>query len=434
MYTFLMAGFYSSCKQELDMTRRYITKITDGVMRVVEVISRTEVGRVKAQNEDAILELSSSSLFAVADGKGGATVSQNVLNILKNCREYLNEIRAIIADNPSAESRLQMKTLFDNVANQASGSIFHEHVGALSHRSSSTLVAMVIAGSYAYIANVGNSRAYLCRNNEIKCLTQDHTVAMELHLQGILDDEQCEQSQYRKILTQAVGLTETVKPDFLEVRLQDGDIFFLCSDGLYSYVSKTLFSTLATSDLESGLELLVSMANDSGGLDNISGIAVQIGAEDTDQSINYDITQIFDRIFLFQRLNISERANIAPYLDEYSVPPGHVFCSKGDNTDDFFVIMEGRVRVTSGDLHLTDIGPGEHFGELSLIENTVRTAKVTAVTQTHVYALSRTHFQTILYKHPSLGVKLLLPFLQFVRERLVDVTARLQAAETKDCF
>ena len=137
---------------------------------------------------------------------------------------------------------------------------------------SSTLVAAVIEDGRAWIANVGDSRAALVRGGHLQQLTQDHSLVTEQVLAGAITDEEAEHSDYRNVITRAVGFDETVEPDVTgPVELSPGSIILLYSDGLYRVVSnEEIAETVALHDAATAADKLVDMANRAGGPDNIS--------------------------------------------------------------------------------------------------------------------------------------------------------------------
>jgi len=135
-------------------------------------------------------------------------------------------------------------------------------------------------------------------------------------------------------------------------------------------------------------------------------------------------------VFLFQDMSPAQRYLVAPYLDERCFQPGETLVEAGEPGDEFFVILEGTVRISRGDLVLVDIGPGEHLGELSLMQSAVRSATATAVDSVRVYALSRARFAEIRDRRPELGNQLLMSLLHTVGDRLKELTGRLSDLES----
>jgi hypothetical protein len=174
---------------------------------------------------------------------------------------------------------------------------------------------------------------------------------------------------------------------------------------------------------------LIHMANANNAPDNLSVILFGLRATDGDDGALRQITKVMDKIFLFQALTPQERLVIAPYLEEVTVAQGEEIVREGEKADCFFIIVEGEVRITRHGTHLTDFGPGQHFGELALTRPTVRSATVLALKDTHMLSLSRDRFNEVVRNKPGLGTSLTLALLDTVGNRLRDVSDRLNSVE-----
>src|SRR5690349_4874417 len=134
----------------------------------------------------------------------------------------------------------------------------------------STFVGLATAGDRAVIGHVGDSRIYLLRSGQAHRLTEDHTLVNAQIKAGQITKEQAATSQYRNVITRAVGIQESVQVDTLLVDLVPGDVFILCSDGLHGYLEDEemlpMVSTVAVGDLP---KKLIEVANERGGKDNI---------------------------------------------------------------------------------------------------------------------------------------------------------------------
>src|SRR6476619_477629 len=107
-----------------------------------------------------------------------------------------------------------------------------------------TFVCMVVTGNKGVIGHVGDSRVYLIRGGQCHRLTEDHTLVAAQLKAGTINKDQAATSQYRNVITRAVGIQESVQVDTLIVDLVPGDLFILCTDGLHGYVSDDELSVL----------------------------------------------------------------------------------------------------------------------------------------------------------------------------------------------
>jgi protein phosphatase len=217
----------------------------------------TDVGRARERNEDAYL--SSPPLYAVADGlgghRGGNVASTLALRVL-----------ARIA-RPGMWERLteQIREANRAILEQARGDRTLSGMGT-------TLTAAFMDGDELHLAHVGDSRAYLLRSGEFSPLTEDHTLVHRMVREGKISPEEAEYHPQRNIVVRALGVEEPVEVDEITVEVHEGDRVLLCSDGLYSMVpDERIRDALAsTRDPQEACARLVGMANDAGGLDNIT--------------------------------------------------------------------------------------------------------------------------------------------------------------------
>jgi protein phosphatase len=143
-----------------------------------------------------------------------------------------------------------------------------------------TCTAVVVRGSEAYYAHVGDSRAYLIRNGSIRQLTQDHSLVAQLVEQRHITPEQAKVDPRRNVVTRSVGVGEEVDVDVRRVDepLRAGDTLVLCTDGLHGLVEDTDIARIASGpDPQRACQELITLANDHGGTDNITVIVGRLG-------------------------------------------------------------------------------------------------------------------------------------------------------------
>lgn len=221
----------------------------------------TDIGRKRDENQDAVLaeELDGGRvLLAVADGvggsEGGAAASQAALKAL---REAVSEV-----GHPQ-------NGLIEGFANA------HKAVLALvtgEKRPATTLVAAIAQGPRVWIANVGDSRAYLATDGGLRQLTEDHSWVAEQVRAGRLSTEQARTSHMRNVITRAIGTGETPAPDITgPIDIGPNDTLMLSSDGLHGVVPDEIIAEVLNGDLgEETAPTLIELANEAGGPDNIS--------------------------------------------------------------------------------------------------------------------------------------------------------------------
>jgi len=169
------------------------------------------------------------------------------------------------------------------VAHVANRRIFDLGEGDSSLRGmGTTLTGALVAGDEVTIVHVGDSRAYLMRDGELRQLTRDHSLVEELRRQGRLTSEEAEEHPQRSVVTRALGVEPDVQLDVHTHQARSGDLFLLCSDGLTSMVRQDRMQEIVASSpsLQKAADRLVAEANEMGGRDNITVVLFRLGGDD----------------------------------------------------------------------------------------------------------------------------------------------------------
>jgi protein phosphatase len=246
----------------------------------------TDVGRVRSNNEDCFRLVHPLNLFVLSDGMGGEAHGEiasalAVETVVKHCMEAESTASAPLYGNPPAGLSAQTKRLMSAVhlANRNIYKSAQEHpeqagMGA-------TLTALWISGDALSIAHVGDSRAYLLRNGSLQQLTNDHSLVAEQVRRGIISASEAEQSEMQSVLLRALGTQAEVEVDSEEQALFARDLLLLCSDGLTRMVTDPeIAGTLqAETDPQKAADRLIALANETGGVDNISVIVIRLENE-----------------------------------------------------------------------------------------------------------------------------------------------------------
>src|SRR5829696_2302879 len=236
------------------------------MLNVAEEAHKTDTGRQRQANEDSYF--AKAPLFAVADGMGGAQAGEVASRIAAGAFE-----RAPRSEDASAEGQLE------EIAQQANRRI-HRLAQEDSSRAGmgTTLTAAMLRDDEVALGHVGDSRAYLLRDGQLKRLTKDHFLVEELRRQGRLTEEQAEEHPQRSIITRALGPEPDVNVDTMSFPARDGDAFLLCSDGLTTMVSDEEIREILTGSrgLRNAVNKLVDAANRGGGRDNITAVAFRL--------------------------------------------------------------------------------------------------------------------------------------------------------------
>jgi PPM family protein phosphatase len=251
----------------------------------LEIGSRTDVGRVRKNNEDACRALSSLNLFIISDGMGGQSHGETASaiaadTITAQCSKASASDETSTADDDVQSRDYSEKTKrLANAVRLANRDIYQAALNNLQFRGmGATVVAAWLEGSCLSLVHVGDSRAYLFRGGVLQCLTADHTLVAEQVRRGLIAPEQAHLSKMQNVLIRALGMQEQVVLDAAEYSLLDQDAVLLCSDGLTRMVTDTELTEalLEAADAQTTADHLVSLANSHGGEDNVSVIVVHV--------------------------------------------------------------------------------------------------------------------------------------------------------------
>ncbi len=235
------------------------------MLRVAEQASRTDTGRQRNANEDAYF--ARSPLFGVADGMGGAQAGEVASRLATESFQAVSRGE----ESPEAYLRAIAKTANARIHRVAQADESRSGMGT-------TLTAALVEDDEVGLAHVGDSRAYVFRDGDLKLLTSDHSLVEELRRQGRLTDEQAEDHPQRSIITRALGPERDVDIDTMTYQARPGDVYLLCSDGLTTMVrEERIAEVLGESDsLEEAVSRLIDEANEAGGRDNITVVAFSL--------------------------------------------------------------------------------------------------------------------------------------------------------------
>lgn len=231
----------------------------------------TDCGVVRDHNEDNVLLTPRNGylLVAVADGMGGHNAGEIASS---------EAIKGII-ENISDESVLEnAETELVRCVEVVNKDIYR---AAVSTRGligmGTTLVAAALINEKACIVNVGDSRAYVI-GETIRQITRDHSYVEELRQMGRISDDEARNHPGRNQITRAVGTEDTVKTDYFEAVLDEGEVLLLASDGLTNMLTNDEISDIVrkSADMNSACRALVELANERGGTDNITVAAVKV--------------------------------------------------------------------------------------------------------------------------------------------------------------
>ncbi|MEO6066820.1 MAG: protein phosphatase 2C domain-containing protein [Gemmatimonadales bacterium] len=264
----------------------------------VSVFGKTDLGRSRDHNEDTFLvaDLSTKrasllpevrehevgprgSFFMVADGMGGAAAGEVASAMAADLiYKHMSDVWAADSDVSAQRFAYRMKEAVE-FANGGINGYTRDHPEA--RGMGTTVTAAGVFGTDLYLCQIGDSRGYLVRAGVASQITKDQSLMQRLVDAGELTEAEAETSERRNIILQALGPEPRVKVDLTRQPLRRGDLLVLCSDGLSGQVKKEEIGELAAKhpDLTAFCGALIDLANERGGPDNITAIAVRFDGE-----------------------------------------------------------------------------------------------------------------------------------------------------------
>ena len=406
----------------------------------------TDVGRQRNHNEDNFLIDKKLRLFMVADGMGGHAAGEVASSIA------VHEIRDTVANNKALIDRYRVDVpavqpyevlqVLESAIQTACSAVFAKAQAEPDKKGmGTTATVMLIAGTgdhlRGFIAHVGDSRVYLARQNQCHVLTEDHSLMNELVRRGKLNREQIESSpykQYKNAVTRAVGVNRSVEVDTFDFDILPGDRFMICSDGMYAYIDEAeLPKQLADGDIKEVPKKLVDMANTKGGHDNITSVVIRVGATASAELAQRgtdiaDKLEILHGMQMFKYLSYKELVRVSAISETIEAPAGKPLFGAGDPGETMYIVLDGSVKLTKGDLTVAELGKGQHFGEMALIDRSVRSATAIPTTKARLVSIPRKEFFDFIKREPQTAVKLLWAFVQVLGTRLRKTTDDLGQA------
>ncbi|NLO89308.1 MAG: Stp1/IreP family PP2C-type Ser/Thr phosphatase [Clostridia bacterium] len=225
---------------------------------------------LRDKNEDSFLIEPERKIFAVADGMGGHRAGEVASALaVKTVREYLLNVK---------EPKEALKDI-EKAVQEANKKVYtHSCQNSKQEGMGTTLTVLWIVDMKAYVAHVGDSRAYLLRDGEIALITSDHSFVQELVREGSITESEARVHPRRNLLTRAVGIEKETSIDVTSFSLKKGDFVLLCTDGLSGTICDEEIKDIIyfSKTVEEACENLVKAACSRGGEDNITSVLVYI--------------------------------------------------------------------------------------------------------------------------------------------------------------
>ena len=234
----------------------------------MKAIFKSDIGKVRKINQDwaEIRNFQDNScLVVVCDGIGGTSGGEvaSKAAALEVC-DYFEKNQKLEIKSRILES---IKSANDKILQIAKSDNKISDLGT-------TCVVAFLKNNYLYVANVGDSRAYLISENKIKQITNDHSVVNELLMQGKITSDEAKIANNKNIITRALGSLNSI-PDFYEMNIKNNDKILICTDGLTNCLSnEEIYDILTKNSPEKAVDVLINNANQNGGTENITAALI----------------------------------------------------------------------------------------------------------------------------------------------------------------
>jgi serine/threonine protein phosphatase PrpC len=248
-----------------DTAKRGVASPLSGVRH--ESAGRTHPGKVRAVNEDALIERPDIGLWAVADGVGGATAGARASAL-------------VVESLASVSPPISAQAILDEVCERlrAANRLLVLETGTMGGGSqmASTVVVLLFAEGFFACAWAGDSRLYLMRDGALHQVTHDHSAVQELVDTGLLTGAQARGHPRSNVITRAVGAEENIALDMVQDRVRPGDLFLICSDGLTKMLDDSeIGSRLDARPVAQLVDALIEATLERGATDNVTVVAVR---------------------------------------------------------------------------------------------------------------------------------------------------------------
>lgn len=403
----------------------------------VQASAQTDIGRVRKNNEDALLCQPELGLFAVADGMGGhaggEVASAMAIAELKKAMRHLPE-GPFLAD-PSLANRRTILQFLRQTVSAINAAIFARGQEESSLRGMGcTMDVVLLRGRSLFLAHVGDSRVYGLLGGTLFQLTEDHTLGQTLLSSGAMSEAEVAQHPQRNLLMRAMGVYPQVEVDTAYLDVAPDDIFMLCSDGVYGMVGRDQLQRALTLPNPQAAQALIDAALAGGGRDNASAVVLQVMACSDALSIRVgseEVRAAMAKASLFAGFSTAELLRVQQIAIGQVVTTGDVIFESGQRVSEIYLVIDGMLSLWRDELKVGWLGTGDPFGELSLYPGE-SAVTVKADQPTRILRFPLESVQNLMRSDSALGVKLALNALQRVWQRFLGVGERAARLARKE--
>ena len=289
------------------------------------------------------------------------------------------------------------------------------------------LSAVLVGEGVVFLAHVGASSIYLLRDGRTEPLTRAHVIAESLKDTGYDFREDTVPSRYLQVISRGIGIRPTVDPDIHTMDVLPGDRILLASQSLEELIEpEALVKAAARSDIDDATAALIEQLVTTRGDRDLTVVLIEPPASGRAQAAVAE-ARAMGGLFLFEGLPFRSRLRANQLFGRISFQPGDTIVSEGERGQAMYVVVEGEVVVSRGGLEVARLGPGTHFGELALADDSPRAATVKGVGDGELTSIDREHLDRFCRQEPDLGIELLWKLIGWVGGQLKDMSDRRQA-------
>ena len=241
--------------------------------------TKTDPGRARDNNEDAVAVDDNTQLCVLADGMGGYNAGEIASGMATAFIK--SEMARWLAEAGRQAKIKEIRRAMEICVDNANRSIFNASDSNPQYSGmGTTLVVGVFHRATLVLGHIGDSRCYRLRNNELSQITKDHSLLQEQIDAGLITQEQAASSSIKNLVTRALGVEDAVMLELNEHAVEVGDCYLMCSDGLSDMVDDAQIASIlgGPAPMEQKADSLVAAANEQGGRDNISVLLVEVDA------------------------------------------------------------------------------------------------------------------------------------------------------------
>lgn len=405
------------------------------------VAARTDVGRVRTNNEDAYFMSVDDGIYVVCDGMGGhnagEVASQMTCDIVARELKSENTLKAMAKFRESGQTKdsKALRKLMEAAITTACREVFATASKDSEKAGMGTTCTAVMLADHGkgILGHVGDSRLYVMRRETVHQLSEDHTYVNELVKRGIINRSEAQDHPQGNVLSRALGVQPSVPVDTMIFDIDPGDTYMLCSDGVYNYYGQhqELAAPLSNFNLTAGIGQVVDTALERGGHDNATVVAFRFsdqGAPDSAAIAADERIAILKQIPVFSHLNYNELVKVLGLTQIDKFEAGSEIISEGQTGEEMYVVLSGDTEILKGGEVITTLPAGVHLGEMAMVDNAPRSATARAKNDCNVLTMKRGEFFSIVRSEPVIATKLLWSLVQVLSGRLRDTNEALQGA------